>query len=498
MNPEGSFFNTLSDFFNTRRDNFGEIFVIGGYVRDKLLNKFNKDLDFVVKKNSLNAAREIADFFGGDFFILDRERETARALIQLESHQYIVDIALMNGENIIDDLTKRDFTINGMALNISEPDKIIDPLGGQKDLQNKKLVPCRESSFSDDPVRILRAVRFIQNLGLVISPKTKPAILAASKNLHFISAERIRDEVCQIIKLADISRSYELMSEYKVSALIFPSLEIINEIAPEFPHVHNALTHSFRVVELVRSLLDFIINSKQICENNYLNDVQKLIENYRDPLIEYLRTFNKLNSSICPLMALAGLYHDSAKSNISPFKEDGRIVYPNHALKSAEIVRVRMGALAFSNDDINFVATIIRYHMSEYFKSISIEENPNRKIYRYFLEAKDLGVLLGIFHLADLIATYENTLTQSRWKIAFESVERIFDVWFNRFREVISPAKLITGDELIEKLGLSPGRQIGRILESIREEQAAGSLSNKKMAFDFAKKMIVEMKNGYR
>ncbi len=493
MKLEESFFYNISDFFLARRDNYGEIYAIGGYLRDKFLNKFNKDLDFVVKKNSIKAAREVADYFGGDFYTLDKGRETARALIPLENEQLIVDVALINGENIDEDLKKRDFTINGMAINLIEPDKIIDPLGGHQDLLHKKLIPCSESSFSDDPVRTLRAVRFIQNLGLDFDPDIKPAIISASKNLHLISAERLRDEICHILGLSDLDQSYALMTEFMISAQVFPEIEIIREIAPKFPHEHDALTHSFRVVELVRYFLDCIFNKEKISENYFLNEVQSLIGKYRNALIEYLKIFNKLNFSIYQLVALAGLYHDSAKPNIFPIEEEGKIVFPNHAKKSAEIVRARMSSLAFSNEDIYFVETIIRHHMSGYLRSIGIDENPNRDIYRYFLETKELGVLIGLFHLGDLIATYEDTLPQFRWREAISTVEKIFGGWFNHFEDVVSPLRLITGDDLIEELGLNPGRKIGLILESIREEQAAGLLSEKKLALDYAKKMITEM-----
>ena len=131
--------------------------------------------------------------------------------------------------------------------------------------------------------------------------------------------------------------------------------------------------------------------------------------------------------------------------------------------------------------------------MSGYLSSIGIDENPNRNIYRYFLETKELGVLLGLFHLADLIATYENTLQQFRWKVAINSVEKIFDGWFNHFEDVISPPRLITGNTLIEELGLNPGKKIGIILDKIREEQAAGNLFDKNLALEYAKKMNIEM-----
>lgn len=494
MKLEENYFNKISDIFLTRRDDFGEIYAIGGYLRDHYLKKINKDLDFVVKKNSIKAARGIADFFGGDFFTLDEERETARALITLEDQQLIVDVAKINGENIFDDLKKRDFTINAMAVNLIEPVKIIDPLGGQKDLRIKKLTPCSDSSFNDDPVRTLRAVRFIQNLALDFDPSVKQAIISASKNLSLVSAERRRDELCQILGLADLDQSYKLMADFEILVHVLPEIANIKEIAPKFPHVHDALTHSLRVAELIRFFLDCIFNKVEKSENEFVCGVQSLIGKYRESLIEYSKIFKNLKFSIYPLMALAGLYHDCAKQYILPVEEEGKTIFPNHAKKSADIVCTRMRELAFSNEDINFVGTIIKHHMSAYLKSIGEDENPNRRIYRYFQEAKDLGVLIGFFHLADIIATYEGTLTPLRWRSAINSVGRILDGWFNHFEDVISPTRLLTGDELIEELGMHPGRKIGLILEMVQEEQAAGILSEKKLALDYAKKMIDEMK----
>ena len=190
--------------------------------------------------------------------------------------------------------------------------------------------------------------------------------------------------------------------------------------------MHDALTHSFRVVELIRFFLDCIFNSEKKSENKFLNDVQLLIGNYKESLIEYLKKFNKLNFSIYSLMALAGLYHDSAKQNILPVEEEGKIIFPNHAKKSAEIVQTRMRDLAFSNEEISFVGTIIKHHMSAHLKSIGEDKNPNRGVYRYFQDTKDLGVMIGFFHLADIIAAYEGTLPLFRWRSAINSVDKDF------------------------------------------------------------------------
>jgi tRNA nucleotidyltransferase/poly(A) polymerase len=494
MKLEEKSFNEISNILLARKDDYGEIYLIGGYLRDYLLNNINKDLDFVVLKNSAKAARAIADYFGGDFYMLDQERETARALITLENQQIIIDVALINGENILDDLKKRDFTINAMAINLAEPDEIIDPLGGKRDLQQKKLQPCSNKSFTDDPIRTLRAVRFIQTLSLNYDPHLKLAITEASKNLSSISAERIRDELCHILILSGLDQTLDLLIEFDLFSQVFPDLLKLKDIPPKLPHVNDAFTHSKRVIELLRSFLDSMLDEPKKSENVFLEDVLSLIGKYKSSLIEYIDNFKILSFSKCCLLVLAGLYHDSAKLNIQPVEDGGRIIYPNHAEKSAEIVQGRMKALAFSNEDINFVRKIIRYHMSEHLKRIGEDENPNRSIYRFFLETGDLGVMIGFFHLADIIATYEETLSSNRWNSAMKSVEKILDGWFNHFEDVISPTRLLNGNDLIKKFGLQPGRELGEILEKIREEQAAGTIFEKSSAFKFAEIMINKKK----
>lgn len=493
MKLQENYFYIIRDILLTRQDEFGEVYAVGGYVRDQLSGYFSKDLDFSTTKNSIKAARIIADYFRGDFYTLDEKRQTARALIRLDDQQLIVDFALLNGKNIKEDLKKRDFTINAMAVNLLEVDKVIDPLEGQKDLQLRKLKPCSDSSFDDDPIRTMRAVRFIQNLNLDFDQKIKPAIISASKNLHLISAERIRDEICQILGLSDLGRSLKLLTEFNILNLVLPEVKNLEKIPPKSPHIHDGLTHSLRVVEINRFILDCLFNTTVESDNRYLSDIRSLIEKNRKYFNDYSESLNRYKFSIYPLMTLAGLYHDSAKHDIPPVKVERKFSYPNHAETSAEIVFTRMKALSFSNEEIKFVAAIIKYHMSDYLKSIGAEGS-KRDIYRFFRMTNDLGVLIGLFHLADLIATYEETLSTERWKTAINSIDMILDGWFNHYDDVVSPGRLITGDDLISEFRIHPGQEIGQILEKIKEEQAAGLISTKKVAIDYAKKMIGEMK----
>jgi len=490
MNLEETSFILIKDILLAKRDDYGEIYLIGGYLRDYFLKKINKDLDFVVVQNAARAARNIADKFGGDFYMLDQQRETARSLITIENQPIIVDVALINGANIFEDLKKRDFSINAMAIDLTAPENILDPMDGRRDLQKRRLIPCSDSSFFDDPIRTLRAVRFIQSLSLNYDPQVKQTIIDASENLFNVSAERIRDELCQIFNLPEVNQSLELMVEFKLFTKLFPDLIKLKDIPPRSPHVNDAYKHTMRVVELTRAFMDSIINVPKQYENKFLNDVQLLIGKYKDHLVKFLDKLSDTYLSINSLMVMAALYHDSAKSLIPPLEDRGKVFFPDHAEKSAEIINERMKALAFSNEEIHFVKSIVRYHMSDCLKSVGEGGNPNRSIYHYFQETGYTGVLIGFLHLADLIATYEGTLSPDRWNIALKSVDKILEGWFFQFEAVVSPARLINGNDLIEKFGLQPGRELGHILEQIYEEQAAGTILERNGALDFAKKMI--------
>ena len=138
-----------------------QIYLVGGAVRDGLLNKKSHDLDFVVSGNVKKFARNVANQLNGSFYMLDETRQTARVLLEVndQSEKLVLDFALLDQTSIQENLVLRDFTINAIAYDLQEQ-KLVDPLHGGQDLLKKKLVPCSKSAFQDDPVRTLRNCAF--------------------------------------------------------------------------------------------------------------------------------------------------------------------------------------------------------------------------------------------------------------------------------------------------------------------------------------------------
>ena len=160
------------------------VYLVGGAIRDFLLGKESHDLDFVVRKELKRTARTVAEVVGGAFYMMDKERLTARVIYQGQE-RFILDFALMRGNTIEEDLLKRDFTINAIGLDLNNPAQMLDPLRGAQDLHDKLLRCCNNEAFLDDPVRILRAVRLAFQIDLKFEKKTLQQLKNAVPNLIF-------------------------------------------------------------------------------------------------------------------------------------------------------------------------------------------------------------------------------------------------------------------------------------------------------------------------
>lgn len=480
----------LSEILLAKQDDLGEIFLVGGWIRDSLAERSSHDYDFVLKQHPIQAAKTVADHFGGDFYILDRERQTARALfLTAEGKKVMVDCSLLQGGSIAADISQRDFTINAIALNLEKPHTLIDPLGGIEDLSAKRLTPCSGQSMTLDPVRAIRAVRFAQSFELTISPETRQQIKSGSSRLSQISSERIRDEVFEIFSLFRFRGSLHLMDELNILPEVFPEIPPLKEVFPGEPHVHNVFNHAVRVAEIMAGLIHAAMGQERSLTNKFLNEAQAVLERYNPGVGEYFQRELTPNRNIAALSLLSALYHDSAKSIIQPVIKNNRNTYPGHAELGAQMASGRAKGLALSRVEEEFIQRLIAHHMKKEFTPVDDKANQNLFLYRFFRDAKESGVAGCILHLGDVLATYEHTLSGQRWQKALNSVEIILDAWFNRRDVVVEPARLINGDDLIAHLDIQPGKKLGELLEMVREHQVSGSITNREEALEFARRM---------
>jgi len=464
----------------------GEIYLVGGAIRDHQLRIKSKDVDFVVKRNAIPAARAVADRLHGKYYTLDKQRETGRVLVDLAGEPLVIDFATMSGGNIVSDLHSRDFTINAIAMNVNDPAALIDPLKGEQDLGNGILKPCNPESFAQDPVRVIRAVRFMQTLGLKPDGHSKELLIAAAPLLQEVSAERKRDELFHVFEAGGIKASCGLLREFGIWNEVFPNIERL-ETAQRFPpHVHDLLEHTLQVLNYCEFFFQVLEKGSSRSESKYLRSGGELLLEFRDALLEFLAHPIHAQRSTAGLLYLAVLYHDIGKTLLLTSSDGDSRCVENHAEISADFFHRIEPQWALSKDENLFIERVIRCHSLQNVTDDSVEVDPGVRIYRFFKQSNSAGVLLAIFHLADILAAYEDTITEARWERALNTSRILLRSWFNGYAEVIDPPLIVDGDGIMTAFNLQPGRIVGEILEEIREAQVSGKVKTRKEALNLA------------
>ena len=470
------------------------VYLVGGAVRDALLARPIHDLDFAVPGNAIKTARQIADALYADFYPLDTERDTGRVIVtDAGGERMIMDFASLRGADLESDLRGRDFSLNAIAMDLRD-NSLHDPLNGAMDLKEKRLRQCSPTAMLDDPVRVLRGVRLAANFGFHILPETRAAMKAAAGQLGRISPERQRDELFRIFdgpKPAACVRALDLLGAVDQ---VFPELPKLKGVEQIPPHVHDVWEHTLAVLTHLEELLVVLAPTySPASAEDLLNGLLVLqIGRFRKQLSETISAHVAADRSLRSLLFMAALYHDIAKPQSKQTDEQGQTHFWDHDQQGAEILEQRARALALSNGEIQRVVTIVRNHMRIHFHTnrlVSAGKAPSRRaIYRFFRDTGPAGVDICVLTLADLRATYEQTLPQETWAAALDVVRTLLEAWYEKKEEQVTPPVLVNGNDLMREFALQPGPQIGKLLESVREAQAAGEVSTREEALEWGRK----------
>ncbi|HKZ43892.1 MAG TPA: alpha/beta fold hydrolase [Anaerolineales bacterium] len=479
-----------------------DVYLVGGAVRDIFADKPIRDLDFVVKRSAIKLARKVADSLGAVFYPLDSERDTGRILVNRPGQkQQVVDFAAFRGSNLDEDLKGRDFTINAMAINPKDQ-SVYDPLGGVADLRNKLLRSCSNSSFLDDPLRVIRAVRMALTLDLHIIPETRKLLKASVLNISNVSPERLRDEIIRILQGPKSSAGLKALDLLGALNIIFPELTQLKNTPQSKPHVHDVWSHSLSVVDHLESILAALSEEYHPeTASNYFHGMMVLrIGRYRKQIAEHLSTNKLQGRSWREILFFAGLYHDIGKPKMAVQAEDGRIRFWGHEGVSAEISSVRARLLKMSNEEVERVQTIVQHHMRLHFhvgRLLKEKKMPSsRAVYRFFRDTGEAGVDICLLTLADLWATYENTLPEDTWVACLDVVRVFLEAWWEKTGEKVLPPRLIKGENIMRKLEIDSGPEVGMLIEAVREAQVIGTVHNSNEAIDYARKYLQRSRSG--
>jgi poly(A) polymerase len=468
------------------------IYLVGGAVRDALSLKRVHDLDFVMEKNAIQTARRVANKLKADFYILDNERDTGRVITKdRDGSRMMMDFAAFRGKDLISDLQGRDFTVNAIAIDLRD-NSVLDPLGGGVDLKEKRLRACSALSFRDDPVRILRGVRLAANFGFTILPETRLEMKKAVPNLGKSSPERIRDELFRILEGRQPSTCMRALDILKVLEQILPELTKLKGESQPSPHVYSAWEHSLSVLGHLDDILSALAKDfdPEKASNLFDGSLVLHLGRYRNKIAATISIPISAARSSRGLLFLAALYHDVAKPLSVQIDEYGQRHFWGHDQRGAELLIERARALALGNDEIHRLELIVRNHMRVLSLTNRLVQEGNlpsrRAIYRFFQGTGQAGVDICLLSLADIRATYEETLPQEIWIAALEVVHTLLEAWYERKEEQVAPVPLLNGNDLMRELSIKPGKLVGELLEAIREAQAMGLITTQQQALKLA------------
>ena len=475
------------------------VYLVGGAVRNAMLNHPVHEMDFVLPEQAIKHARKIADHFKGAFYILDQERDYGRVLIpQPERLPLVLDFTPLQGNNLEEDLKTRDFTINAMAVGIHPPHPLYDPLGGAQDLHARLLRTCSPSSFKEDPIRLLRGIRFSLQFELKPDRETKKHMREDINLIQEISAERLRDELFHLLENRKPAAAIKILDSLDALHYCFPELCDLHGLEQTAPHIHDAWQHTLEVVNQLEKILDALAPRVDVdkTSNLQMGLISHQLGRYRNQISAHLQQDLVQRRSIRALFFLAAFYHDSGKPACQKVEQDGAICYINHELVGADLVTRRGLQLQLSNNEIKRLQLIIRNHMRPLWLAQTGSLPSRRAKFRFFRDTGSAGIDVCLLSLADTLATYGYTLPADVWQHHVEVIRSLLEAWWEHKEEEIYPPLYVNGNDLIDELKIHPGPVIGQLLDEIKEAQATGEIKNRRQALELATKLLSEKKVG--
>jgi poly(A) polymerase len=458
-----------------------EGYLTGGSVRDAMMGRVSEDLDIVVGAPALDAARDIANALNGKFIPLDEVNGVARVVLAEGGFPYL-DVATIQG-SIADDLALRDFTIDAMAINLKDlvvqVPTVVDPYGGRQDLNARVVRSISEESFKRDPLRLLRGPRLAAECGFTLDDQTAGQIARHHSLITQAAAERVREELCRLLSVPKADRWLRLLDDLRLLMDIFPELSACRGAEQPKEHYWDVLDHSVESVGTVEFLL-------RMSGSGYFGSDILEVAPWSVELQEHFDEVVGGGHQRKTLLKLAALLHDIAKPQTKIFEEDGRMRFFGHSQEGAVVTRGIMERLRFSSSECEIVSKVIEHHLRPGQLAREGELPTQRAIYRYFRDTGDVGIDAIFLNLADHLAARGPMLVFEKWREHAEIMSYVID---KKLREesVVSPPKLVSGYDLINNFGMVPGPEIGRLLEMVREAQAAGEVTTREEALLFVK-----------
>ena len=414
--------------------------LVGGPVRDAILGRLGNDLDFTTNalphetKKILNEWAENVWDTGIAFGTVAGKRgDTTVEVTTYRTEKYDADSRkpeVEYGKDILGDLSRRDFTVNAMALELtSAQPEFIDPFNGLADLSKKILrTPgLPEDSFNDDPLRMMRAARFASQLGFGIAPEVLTAMHNLAQRITIISAERIRDEFTKILMSPNPRTGITILVDTGLAEIVIPEIPKLRLEVDEHHHHKDVYEHSITVLE------------QAMMQEERLGGANLVIR-------------------------LAALLHDIGKPKTRSLIEGGGVSFHHHEVVGARLAKKRLQELRFDGDTIEAVELLTSLHLR--FHGYGDGEWSDSAVRRYVRDAGELLIHLHVLTRAD--CTTRNKAKATRLSNVYDSLEARIDVLMEQ-EELSKIRPDLDGAQVMEILNLKPSREVGAAMDFLME-----------------------------
>ncbi|MFI5368719.1 MAG: CCA tRNA nucleotidyltransferase [Spirochaetia bacterium] len=403
-----------------------DAYLVGGSLRDCLLGRETKDLDFALSGAWEELPRIFAARICGTFFWLDEERLQGRVVKKTGGELSFFDFAPLRGETVANDLALRDFTINALALPLGgDRRELIDPLAGRDDLLHGLIRACSAAAFDDDPLRLMRAIRFAAELGFAIEENTWETLCAKGALLKAVAGERVRDELFRTLAAPGCGVSLKQLCDSGLWAEILSAQEW-GACAERIPRLEEA---------------------EQLCM-----EVGRLFPESAESLADYLNREVEAGISVLSIIRLAAVLGSGDRGWAAPLAR-----------------RLRLGKEAGRVLDLFCLDERAVYGM--------LEQSPaERVIYRFFRDREPAGPGMLI-------------IARAGGAVSTECFLSLMGYWL-RYYEAGEADLFLSGGEVMGILGVPPGQVVGEAMESLRVAEGGGIVNSREEARQFIKNLL--------
>ena len=491
-------------------------YYVGGCLLDSLLGKYSGDVDLALPREEVKeTAQNLAHALKAAAFEMDPEfcvwRITTKEGLQ-------IDLSALEGNNILTDLPRRDFTINALALpTVIQPEikikkdknktkvlissfnkkELIDLNNGGKAIKSKKIIANNPKVFNADPLRLFRAFRIAAERNFEIDKKTLALIKENADKANIPSGERIQEELKRLFRANNTAKYLEIMESLGLFKKLLPQLDSQKDCAECYYGKGGVWKHTLLVVERI----EFLLNNLKLCIPNFYKEL----------------------APFCPdhaLYKMAAFLHDIAKPETAKMK-DGRLRFFYHEQQGARLAEKFLKELRYSSVECKMIYKMINFHLRPS-NLASNEIITDKGIYKFFKELGTAGIPLLFLCWADYtsyisMANLKKLLPKAKEPIMtieegkamgaegktlrhLQMLNFLFNKYFTERQKIILPQKLIDGKDIMNTLKLPSGKIIGIILEHLAETQVEGKINTKEEALVYLTKhkkelLSLEVKN---